>query len=40
MHQGTGIEHVILGTAYQAEVFEGHFRDGRGCGLDIDSARV
>jgi mannose-1-phosphate guanylyltransferase len=31
-----GIEHIVLGTAYQAEVFEKHFGDGAEWGLDID----
>jgi mannose-1-phosphate guanylyltransferase len=31
-----GIEHIVLGTAYQAEVFEKHFGDGSDWGLDID----
>jgi mannose-1-phosphate guanylyltransferase len=32
----TGIEHIVLGTAYQAEVFEKYFGDGSEWGLDID----
>jgi mannose-1-phosphate guanylyltransferase len=31
-----GITHVVLGTAYRAEVFEHYFGDGSGFGLDID----
>ena len=28
-----GIEHVVLGTSYQAEVFESYFGDGAALGL-------
>lgn len=31
-----GIEHVILGTSYQAAVFEAEFGDGSKLGLQID----
>lgn len=31
-----GIEHVVLGTSYQAETFSEHFGDGAGLGLRID----
>ncbi|GAB2758274.1 NDP-sugar synthase [Salinifilum aidingensis] len=31
-----GIEHVILGTSYQAEVFADHFGDGSAFGLELD----
>jgi mannose-1-phosphate guanylyltransferase len=31
-----GVEHAILGTAYEAEVFEKHFGDAAELGLDID----
>ena len=31
-----GIDHVVLGTSYKAEVFEEHFGDGAGLGLSID----
>ncbi|MGW0181576.1 sugar phosphate nucleotidyltransferase [Nocardia sp. NPDC003345] len=31
-----GIEHVVLGTSYKAEVFEDHFGDGAEFGLSID----
>jgi len=31
-----GIEHVILGTSYQASVFEAEFGDGSKLGLQID----
>jgi mannose-1-phosphate guanylyltransferase len=31
-----GIQHVVLGTSYQAEVFEKHFGDGSDLGLAID----
>jgi mannose-1-phosphate guanylyltransferase len=33
-----GIEHVILGTAYQAAVFESEFGDGSKLGLEIEYA--
>lgn len=32
----TGIEHVVLGTAYKAETFEAEFGDGSKLGLQID----
>lgn len=31
-----GIEHVVLGTSYQAETFEAEFGDGSALGLQID----
>src|SRR6478735_7196863 len=31
-----GIGHVVLGTSYQAEVFETHFGDGAALGLDLE----
>ncbi|WP_344127998.1 NDP-sugar synthase [Saccharopolyspora halophila] len=31
-----GIEHVVLGTSYKAEVFEEHFGDGADLGLHIE----
>lgn len=31
-----GIEHVVLGTSYKAEVFSDYFGDGSGFGLDIE----
>ncbi|WP_019816524.1 mannose-1-phosphate guanylyltransferase [Saccharomonospora saliphila] len=31
-----GLTHVVLGTSYQAEVFESHFGDGSAFGLDIE----
>ncbi|MEB3368161.1 mannose-1-phosphate guanylyltransferase [Saccharopolyspora mangrovi] len=31
-----GIEHVVLGTSYKAEVFEEHFGDGSDLGLHIE----
>src|SRR4051794_1886113 len=31
-----GVEHVVLGTAYKAEVFEAEFGDGSKLGLQID----
>lgn len=31
-----GIEHVVLGTSYRAEVFEAEFGDGSALGLQID----
>lgn len=34
--KAAGIEHVILGTSYQAEVFSGHFGDGSALGLEIE----
>ena len=33
---GAGIEHVILGTSYRAEVFETEFGDGSKLGLQIE----
>jgi mannose-1-phosphate guanylyltransferase len=34
--QAVGIQHVILGTSYRAEVFADYFGDGAALGLDID----
>lgn len=34
--QAAGIEHVVLGTSYRAEVFQEHFGDGSALGLSID----
>ncbi|WP_199433970.1 sugar phosphate nucleotidyltransferase [Qaidamihabitans albus] len=34
--RAAGIEHVVLGTSYRAEVFEEHFGDGSAFGLEID----
>lgn len=34
--QAAGIEHVVLGTSYKAEVFEEHFGDGSDLGLEIE----
>lgn len=31
-----GIEHIILGTSYQAEVFESYFGDGSAFGVDLE----
>jgi mannose-1-phosphate guanylyltransferase len=31
-----GIKHVVLGTSYQAEVFERHFGDGRALGVELE----
>ena len=31
-----GIEHVVLGTSYRAEVFEEHFGDGAALGVDLE----
>jgi mannose-1-phosphate guanylyltransferase len=31
----TGVDHAILSTSYRAEVFQGHFGDGRDLGLRI-----
>ena len=31
-----GVEHVVLGTAYKAEVFEAEFGDGSKLGLQMD----
>ncbi|QFU93653.1 sugar phosphate nucleotidyltransferase [Amycolatopsis sp. YIM 10] len=31
-----GITHVVLGTSYRAEVFEEHFGDGSGVGLELE----
>jgi mannose-1-phosphate guanylyltransferase len=34
--EAAGIEHVILGTSYRAEVFSEHFGDGSSLGLDME----
>ncbi|MGV0359593.1 sugar phosphate nucleotidyltransferase [Corynebacterium mastitidis] len=34
--RAAGIEHVVLGTSYRAEVFEQYFGDGSEFGLDIE----
>ena len=34
--RAAGIEHVVLGTSYRAEVFESHFGDGSAFGLDLE----
>ena len=34
--RAAGIEHVILGTSYQAEVFSEHFGDGAALGLELE----
>lgn len=34
--RAAGIRHVVLGTSYQAEVFEDHFGDGAPLGLEIE----
>jgi mannose-1-phosphate guanylyltransferase len=34
--RAAGVEHVILGTSYRAEVFEEHFGDGSPLGLEIE----
>lgn len=34
--RAAGIDHVVLGTSYQAEVFEKHFGDGADLGLQIE----
>lgn len=34
--QAAGLRHVVLGTSFQAEVFEKHFGDGSALGLEID----
>ena len=31
-----GVEHVVLGTSYRAEVFSDHFGDGSALGLDLE----
>jgi mannose-1-phosphate guanylyltransferase len=31
-----GVEHVVLGTSYRAEVFSDHFGDGAALGLDLE----
>ncbi len=31
-----GVEHVVLGTSYRAEVFSEHFADGSALGLDLE----
>jgi mannose-1-phosphate guanylyltransferase len=32
----SGVTHIVLGTSYQAEVFERHFGDGAGLGVELD----
>jgi mannose-1-phosphate guanylyltransferase len=34
--KAAGINHIILGTSYQAEVFSEHFGDGSSLGLDLE----
>jgi len=34
--KAAGIDHVILGTSYQAEVFSEHFGDGAALGLELE----
>ena len=34
--RGAGVRHIVLGTSYRAEVFEEHFGDGHGHGLEIE----
>ncbi|MGH3692680.1 MAG: sugar phosphate nucleotidyltransferase [Pseudonocardiaceae bacterium] len=34
--RAAGVEHVVLGTSYRAEVFAAHFGDGSGLGLKLD----
>ena len=34
--RGAGVEHVVLGTSYRAEVFESHFGDGSAFGLELE----
>lgn len=34
--RNAGIEHVVLGTSYRAEVFESYFGDGSNFGLDLE----
>lgn len=31
-----GVNHIVLGTSYRAEVFADHFGDGRGLGVELD----
>src|SRR5690242_21116367 len=31
-----GIDHIVLGTSYRAEVFDGYFGDGSAFGVEID----
>jgi mannose-1-phosphate guanylyltransferase len=31
-----GVRHVVLGTSYRAEVFEEHFGDGSGLGIELE----
>jgi mannose-1-phosphate guanylyltransferase len=31
-----GVRHVVLGTSYRAEVFEEHFADGSGLGVELE----
>jgi mannose-1-phosphate guanylyltransferase len=34
--QAAGIDHVVLGTSYRAEIFQEHFGDGAALGLSIE----
>ncbi|MDI9895438.1 NDP-sugar synthase [Rhodococcus sp. IEGM 1381] len=34
--KAAGIEHVVLGTSFKAEVFEQHFGDGSALGIDLE----
>ena len=34
--RASGVEHVVLGTSYRAEVFAAHFGDGSALGLKLD----
>jgi mannose-1-phosphate guanylyltransferase len=34
--QAVGVEHVVLSTSYQVDVFADHFGDGRSLGLDLE----
>src|SRR5690349_24571806 len=34
--KSAGIDHVVLGTSFKAEVFEEYFGDGSGLGLELE----
>ena len=38
--RAAGIGHVVLGTSYRAEVFEDHFGDGTGLGVELEMKQI
>ena len=38
--KAAGIEHVVMGTSYKAEVFEEYFGDGSEMGLDLSLIHI